>query len=117
MYYVRQANKYGAKKTEFNGRVYDSKGEAGLAQELLLLQRAGEIIKIEPQVTFNLYGKNGGRVCTHRVDFLVALPNQSKQVYEYKGLATAVWRIKLKLFEDNYPDITYNVITARERYQ
>src|ERR1700733_14990253 len=69
MYYVRTADKYGAQKTEFNGRVYDSKGQAGLAQELLLLQKAGEVIKIKPQKTFNLYGRKGG--CTHRVDFFL----------------------------------------------
>jgi hypothetical protein len=48
MYYVRTANKYGAKRTEFNGRKYDSKHEAGIAGELELLRRAGQVIKIEP---------------------------------------------------------------------
>src|SRR4051794_5714330 len=117
MYFVRQANKYGAKKTEFNGRVYDSKGEAGLAQEIELLRRAGEVIKVEPQKTFNLYGKHGGRVCTHRPDFVLTFKDGHQEVWEYKGFSTDVFRIKLKLFEDNYPEITYNVITARERYR
>lgn len=116
MYYVRRANKYGAKKTEFNGRRYDSKHEAGVAGELELLRRAGEVIKIEPQQTFNLYGKNGGKICTHRPDFLVTFKDGHKEVWEAKGMATSTWQLKLKLFEDNYPEIIYYVITPRERF-
>jgi hypothetical protein len=116
MHYVRHANKYGAKRTEFGGRHYDSKHEAGIAGELELLRRAGEVIKIEPQVTYNLYGKNGGRVCTHRPDFTVTFKDGHQEVWEAKGFPTPVWQLKLKLFEDNYPDIIYYVITPRERF-
>jgi hypothetical protein len=116
MYYVCRANKYGAKKTEFNGRVYDSKHEAGIAAELNLLQKAGEVIKIDAQRTYNLYGKNGARICTHRPDFTVTFKDGHQEVWEAKGFATPVWQLKLKLFEDNYPDIIYCVITPRERF-
>lgn len=116
MHYVRRANKYGAKRTELNGRFYDSKHEAGIAGELALLQRAGEVIKIEPQKTFNLYGKNGGRICTHRPDFLVTFKDGHLEVWEAKGMATREWVMKLKLFEDNYPELIYYVITPRERF-
>src|SRR5437870_2623070 len=116
MHYVRHANKYGAQRKEFNGRLYDSKAEAGIAQEVELLRRSGEVVKVEPQRTFNLYGKNGGRVCTHRPDFLLTFKDGHREVWECKGFATDVWRIKLKLFEDNYPEIVYYVITPRERF-
>ncbi len=112
-YIQRNANKYGAKKTIFNGLKYDSRGEAGYAGELNIRFKIGEISKIERQVTFPLYGKNGGRVATHRVDFLVTFPDSHKEVHEYKGFATQEWKIKRDLFVDNYPDIQYVVITAK----
>lgn len=60
-YLQRKANKYGASKTVFQGRLYDSKGEAGLAVEIDILLKSGLVVKVEPQVTFKLYGKNGGK--------------------------------------------------------
>jgi len=116
MWYSRKANKYGAQKTIFNGRKYDSKHEAGIAQEIALLQKAGEVVKVDPQRTYPLHGKNGGRICNHRPDFLLTFKDGHQEVWEAKGYATAEWRFKLKLFEDNYPDIIYYVITPRERF-
>ncbi len=117
MYYVRPANKYGAKRTEFNGRIYDSKHEAGIAGELELLRRSGEVKHVEPQKTYNLYGKNGGRICTHRPDFTVTFKDGHIEIWEAKGLATAVFNLKLKLFVDNYPELTYYVITPKQTFQ
>ena len=108
---LRKRNKFNAKKTIFNGRKYDSKGEAGLAQDIDLLRRSGEVIKVEPQQTFNLYGQNGSRVCTHRPDFLLTFKDGHREVWEYKGFHTDTFRIKLKLFVDNYPEIKYVVWT------
>jgi len=116
-WYQRPLSKFGAQKTVFKNRVYDSKGEAGLAMELDLELRAGKLLKIEPQVTFDLFAKNGQKVCTHRPDFLVTLPDGTQEVREYKGFATEIWRLKLKLFEDNYPHIPYWVITPSGRKQ
>jgi len=115
IWYQRPANKYGANKTLFQGRYYDSKLEAGVAQEIELLKKAGEVIKIEPQKTFPLYAKNGARICNHRVDFLLTFKDGHQEVWEAKGMATEIWRLKRLLFEDNYPEIIYWVITARER--
>src|SRR5437868_3317068 len=81
MYYVRTANKYGAKKTEFNGRVYDSEHEAGIAGELELLKRSGDVIKIAPQKTYNIYGKNGNRICTHRPDVTVIFKDTHQEIW------------------------------------
>ena len=36
-----------------------AKEKPGLAQEIELLRRAGEVVKVEPQETFNLYGQMG----------------------------------------------------------
>jgi hypothetical protein len=45
----RGANKFGAKRTEWNGRRYDSGMEAARAAELQLLQDAGHITELVPQ--------------------------------------------------------------------
>lgn len=116
MWYSRKANKYGPQKKEYNGRLYDSKHEAGIVQEIELLCRAGDIIKVEPQKTYNLYGKNGGRVCTHRPDFTLTFKDTHQEVWEAKGMPTSIWQLKLKLFEDNYPELIYYVITPKERF-
>lgn len=113
MWYQRHANKYGAQKTVWNGRKYDSKLEATVAQEVELLRKSGQVVKVEPQKTFELYGKNGTKICGHRVDFLLTFKDGSQEVWEAKGMATEVWRLKRTLFEDNYPLVKYVVITAK----
>ena len=112
-YIQRKSNKYGAVKTAFQGRVYDSKGEAGLAAEINVLVKSGLVIKVEPQKTFNLYGKNGGKICTHRVDFLLTFKDSHQEAWEYKGFAIQTWKMKRDLFVDNYPEILYVVITTK----
>ena len=116
MHFQRKANKYGAKRTEFQGRHYDSKHEAGVAGEVELLRRSGEVVKVEPQKGYDLHGKNGGKICGHRPDFTLTFKDGHQEVWEAKGFPTPVWQLKLKLFEDNYPDIVYYVITPRERF-
>jgi len=111
MYYVRKANKFGAKKTKFKGRHY-----AGIAAEIELLKISGEVVKVEPQQTFLLFGKGGGRICTHLPEFLLTFKDGHQEVWEAKGYSIPTWQLKLKLFEDNYPDIVYYVITPRERF-
>lgn len=109
-YYSRP--KYGNVKKSYCGHSYDSKAEAGYAQDLDLMVKAKEIEGYERQVTFNLYGKNGNKICGHRVDFVVTVNDGSKEVHEYKGFATPEWNLKRKLFEDNYPEIPYIVIRS-----
>lgn len=117
MWYQRHANKYGAKKTVWNGRKYDSKLEAGVAQEVEVLRKAGEVVSVEPQRTFVLHGKNGGKICSHRVDFLLTFKDGHQEVWEAKGfVANQVWPMKRKLFEDEYPEIKYVVITSKQTY-
>ena len=108
---LRKRNKFNAKKTIFNGRKYDSKGEAGLAADIELLRKAGSLNKVEPQKTFELHGKNGSKIYTHRPDFLLTFKDGHQEVWEYKGFATENWRLKRNLFVDNYPNILYVVWT------
>jgi Protein of unknown function (DUF1064) len=98
-----QKNKYGADRS--GG--YDSKGEGRLAQEIELLRRAGELLDVIEQAPFPLFGQNGSQVCLHRVDFLMVFRDGHPEVWEFKGLPTSLWKLKLRLFYDNYPGVLY----------
>ena len=62
---------------------------------------------------------NGRLVCTLIPDFVVwYTPDRDgeeprMELHEVKGFATAIWRLKRKLFEALHPDITYLVIPAK----
>jgi hypothetical protein len=47
-------NKYGAEATMIDGMRFDSKAEAKRYQQLVIMQRAGEISDLETQVAFDL---------------------------------------------------------------
>jgi len=101
-------SKFRNKRTEYNGHIYDSKGEAELAAELDIRQKAGEIKSWERQVSYKLV-VHGVVICTHRVDFVITHHNNTREAVEYKGYATALWKLKRKLFEAIYPNIPYTV--------
>lgn len=109
-------NKYKAIKTTVNGIEFDSRKEARRYQDLLLLQRAGVIKKLEMQVKFVLiptqyeitirYGKKGQRLkdkqkllekeCSYIADFVYE-ENGKKVVEDTKGVKTKDYIIKRKL--------------------
>lgn len=101
--------KYHAKRTPYAGKTYASRGEAGLAMELDLRVRAGDIARWQSQVAFVLYGMRGRRICEHVVDFVVEHNDGSTEAIEFKGKELALWKIKRALFQDNYPSIKYTV--------
>ena len=100
-----------ARKTPYNGRMYDSMLEASVARDLDILLKSRRIKAVEPQVSFDLFGKNGTKICVHRPDFLVTRLDGVQMVVEAKGEEASDWKIKRKLFEDNYPHIEYIVAT------
>lgn len=116
-YYVKTRNKYNNQKTEFGGRKFDSKLEANVAQDIDLLVKSGQVIKVEPQHNFALYGKNGSKVCTYRADFLLTFKDGHQEVFEAKGLLFPISQLKMKLFVDNYPDIPLTIIKAKQWYK
>ena len=98
MWTQRRANKYGAKRTVFNNRKYMSKGEAGYAQDLELMKKAGLIREIVPQYRLRL-DVNGYHICDYLVDFKVTLRDGSEELHEYKGMKTYEWLLKWRLTE------------------
>ena len=73
-------NKYSAKKTwsELCGRMFDSKAEARRGEELVLLEKAGEISNLQYQVRFVLHNKP---IIAIKVDF-VYTQNGNTIIYE-----------------------------------
>lgn len=96
-------SKYGNRKTEYGGRVYDSAREAAYARELDLRKRAGEIRDWRPQPRIPLV-VNGVKVCEYRADFLVTLVDGSEELHEVKGYETREWTLKRRLLEALHPE-------------
>lgn len=91
-------NKYGAKKSTYNGYNYDSKFEAQVAQDLDIKFSCKEIRKVERQVRISLdaYGKH---IANYIIDFVVTHNDGHIEYIEAKGYETDVWKMKWKMFE------------------
>jgi hypothetical protein len=135
-------SKYGAVKTEIDGIVFASKAEARRYAELRLLEKAGEITRLQIQPKFDIYVevrtvaerlKAAARrlrkqnpdlprvkVCTYVADFaydqktLSASENDHyvRVVEDVKGMKTPVYRLKKKLVEAQY-GIEITEVTSR----
>ena len=91
------------------GHIHHSRGEAGYCDVLAILKRGRKIKGYEIQKKFELTA-HGKHITNHYPDFLVTELDGSIRVDEYKGFATEIWRIKMKMFKAQYPEIPYNVI-------
>lgn len=95
-------SKYRNKKVTFNGIKFDSKKECKRYQDLLSLERAGQISDLQRQVKFELIpsqridGKVVERAVCYVADFVYER-NGQKVVEDTKGIRTADYIIKRKL--------------------
>lgn len=114
MWYQKRGNKFGNKKTTFQGLTYDSGKEAQYAQTLELLKRAKQIKDYQRQIKFSLDwgGEKRKHICNYIADFVVTLPNGNKEIHEVKGFATEIFRLKWKMVEAQYGD-EYDLILIR----
>ncbi len=79
---------------------FDSKAEYRYALWLEGEKRAGRVIKwLHHPHKIELYGLRGFPVCMMEPDFLVRVASGADEYHEIKGMATAAWRIKRALFE------------------
>jgi hypothetical protein len=98
-YYQKTSkNKFNAKSQEYGGEKYDSKGEAGYAQELDWRIKAGEIQSYERQYKIDLK-VNGVHICNYYADFLVTDKHGALQIHEYKGMVLPLFQLKWKLLQ------------------
>lgn len=91
-------HKFGAVKTEVNGIKFHSKKEARYYEELLLRQKAGDVVFFLRQVPFHLPGN-----VVYRVDFQEFLSNGTVEFIDVKGMRTKEYIMKKKLVESLYP--------------
>lgn len=94
-------NKYRSVKTDVDGVVFDSKKEAGRWQELVLLERAGEISNLARQIKFPLE-VNGEHICNYFADFCYDDSDGNVIVEDVKGVRTKEYRVKAKLMKALY---------------
>lgn len=102
-------NKYGNIKTIIDGIKFDSKAEAERYCELKLLEKAGVIknLKIQPRFILQHSFKHKGktiRAITYVADFQYT-ENGKEIVEDVKGVKTAVFKIKEKMFLNIYDGI------------
>lgn len=106
-------NKYNAVRTEVDGILFHSKGEARRYGELKMLERAGEISDLELQPEFVLldgFVRDGKRIqaIKYRADFKY-VEDGVVVIEDFKGKETAEFRIKRKLFLNRYPEYEFRV--------
>lgn len=91
-------NKFGAKKSEYNGVKYHSKFEANCAVVLDTRLKANEIKEVQRQVKVDLraYGQH---ITNYFIDFIVIHHDGHKEYIEAKGAETDVWKMKFKMLE------------------
>ena len=91
-------SKYGAKKQEFNGNMYDSKFEAGVAEYYETLLIAKEVKEVQRQVRIPLEAY-GVKIFNYIIDFIIIHHDGHKEYVEAKGYETDLWKAKWKMLE------------------
>lgn len=107
-------NKYKNRKIVVDDIKFDSILEANRYKELKLLQRAKQISNLRLQVPFLLqesFKKNGKihRKIEYIADFVYE-ENGQTIVEDTKGMKTETFKIKQKLFEYKYPNLSIKII-------
>jgi hypothetical protein len=91
----KRAPKYGNKKVERAGRSFGSKLEASLFDHLRMREMAKEIADIKQQVNVHLTLAK----ILYQADYSYTVTSTGETEYaESKGMDTAVWRIKRRLW-------------------
>lgn len=111
-YETPKRSKYGSAKTVVDGITFDSRKEARRYAELKILEKVGRIEDLRLQPEYELipkYRKNGHTIrrTTYRADFAYIDTETGQLVVEdVKGFRTETYRLKKKLLEYLYPEIT-----------
>ena len=96
-------SKFHNRRVTVDGITFDSMGEAGWWGNLRLLERAGEITGLERQVAFTLVegeeGPDGGKLrpVKYVADFVFTDRDGKRHVQDFKGVRTAVYKLKKRL--------------------
>jgi len=95
-------SKYRNRRVTVDGIAFDSIGEAAYWNQLCLMERSGLIAGLERQVPFVLVEGESGpdgrklRPVKYVADFVYVDPD-GRHVVDFKGVKTAVYRLKKRL--------------------
>ena len=114
--------KYNARKTVVNGITFDSKLEAERYEQLLLLERAGEISDLILQPEFQIlrgwiHPGTGEKIKSRFYvgDFQYLEFKTNKIVVEdTKGVKTPLFDMKWSLVKSQYPEIEFRLLTRED---
>lgn len=138
---VSAKSKYNAQKTVVDNITFDGKTEALRYIELKRLKQAGIVKTIEMQPAFSLqprfwkccgavWGslelkKGKCPVCGKKIpatkqiqyiaDFRVTYTDGHQEIEDVKGMETAMFKLKKKMFEYRYPELTLKIVTGVHR--
>lgn len=107
-------HKYGATRVHLDGQVFASKAEARGYQVLKVLEAAGQItnLKLQPRYVLQAGFRDSGgkwvRSVTYVADFEF-LRDGKRVAVDVKGMETAAFRLKAKLFAARYPAIQFEI--------
>lgn len=107
--------KYHNHKTEVDGIVFDSRMEARRYVQLKEMQEAGDIydLRLQPEYELIPTHKHGGktiRKAVYRADFEYKTCGGKLVVEDVKGVETETFRLKKKLVEWLYPELTVTLV-------
>lgn len=102
---VPKPSKYRNRKTEIDGRVFDSKKEAMRYLDLREQQRAGLIRELVCQLQIPLM-VNGKSVGLYVADFVYNRANGEQVIEDVKGMRTDVYKLKRKILAANGITVT-----------
>lgn len=110
----KRKGKYNNNPCEADGYRFDSQAERDRYFELRLLLRTGDITELQVHPVYQLQesfrGPNGKRVraITYEADFSYLRDGQ-RVTEDVKGVETAAFKIKAKMFLYAYPDIELSI--------
>jgi hypothetical protein len=111
---TERRSKYNAIRCEIDGIKFDSKAEAQRYQELFILVRAFKIDELKIHPHYEIVPKDEhGRALYYEADFeyITIAPIPCRVVEDVKGVKTAVYKLKRRLFLARYPEYTFQEIT------
>lgn len=111
-----RAHKYNAQAVTVDGHRFDSKAEMRRYLDLRLLLADGQIDDLVLQPRFTLldaFTDNAGkhqRAIVYVADFAYTDRDGNRVVEDVKGVETAVFRLKKKLFLARYPELRLEIV-------
>jgi hypothetical protein len=111
-------NKYNARKTEIDGITFDSLAEGKRYGELKLMYNNGDIDRLQVHPRYVIWEGIDPKGKKQKIEYegdFTYIENGAQVVEDVKGVLTAVFRLKKKMFTCRYPDIKFVEINERRR--